>query len=735
MKKSLLLCLSISLFLLAFSWQYGNGQTYHDLSSVSFSQDWTNTGLITTNDLWTSVPSIQGFFGADASTTATGTDPQTILVDFSELDVIANQSATTISNGGVAEFEITDPVIAFQGSGSADYPNIVIYLNGTSRSNIRVQYDLRDVDGGNTDNTNQQVALQYRIGTSGNFTNISSGYVADASTGPNLATLVTHIDVILPAECNGQSQIQVRIITSNAPSSDEWIGVDNIAISSSADETAPIPTFNPTNVATDVLITVIPTITFNEPVRKTDGSALESSDLSGLIVFKKTSSGGVDVAYTAAIDASKKVITVTPTAALDNAQVYYLEMKAVEDLSGNDFTGANITFTTIAAATPTVTITYPVGGETFYAGDPTTITWTSANITNVKIEAWVVGDTRTWKYETMVASTPASAGSFAFSVPSDALYGTQYKIKLSDVDNPAVYSESGSFTCIAVATSLANLRTRCILDDIVKLSSEVTMTFKRATGNQKYVQDATAGLLIYDNSAVLTTVLAIGDNFKNLEGKVAFYGGVYEIIPTKTTVTVTSSGNSVTIPEMSLTDYNTNYLNYESELIKLSDVTFPGADGSAVFTTASNNFLTDGTTTITFRTFATGESDIVGAVIPTGHIKMTCIAGFYTTTTTTVQVYSRTLSDFEIIPTAVEKTLSNDEFKMYPVPASSVLNISNVPNLKSIEILDVTGRVVRTINSGTDELLQIPVTGLRRGIYMIRFNTANGKVVKRFVKS
>ncbi|MCU0462815.1 MAG: hypothetical protein MUF36_12535, partial [Bacteroidales bacterium] len=395
---------------------------------------------------------------------------------------------------------------------------------------------------------------------------------------------------------------------------------------------------------------------------------------------------------------AKKIITVTPSGSLLNGQVYYLSVGPVKDGSGFTSSTQSASFTTIAAATPTVTITYPVGSETFYAGDPATLTWTSANITNVKIQVWAPNTARTYDWSLIAENTPASTGSLGITVPPDLYYGTQYKIRISDAGNPAVYSESGNFTCIPVATSLSNLRTRCILDDIVKLSTDVTLTFKRTTGNQKYVQDATAGLLIYDPTAVLTTTLAIGDNFKNLEGKVAFYGGVYEIIPTKTTVTVTSSGNTVTIPEMTLTDYNTNYLNYESELIKLSDVTFPVANGSVMFATASNNDLTDGTTTIIFRTFATGESDIVGAVIPTDHIKMTCIAGFYTTTTTTVQVYSRTLSDFEIIPTAVEKTLFNDDFKMYPVPASSVLNISNVPNLKSIEILDVTGRVVRTIN-------------------------------------
>lgn len=598
---------------------------------------------------------------------------------------------------------------------------------GLSKSTEAATYTSTEYTVGTT----YLIVIKYEI-VEGTVNDKLSLYVFDSTipaTEPVTATI--------PAITGTAADVNPNQIALRQFNAAQRILVDGIRIASTwtdaiSDVIAPTATFVPANSSTDVAINVAPTITFDEPVRKTDGSPLENSDLATLLTFKKTNSSGENVSFSATIDASKKVITVTPASALDNSQVYYLAVGAVEDVLGNETTGSNITFTTISAATPTVTLTYPVGGETFYAGDATIFTWTSANVTNVKIEAWVVSGDRTWKWETMVESTPAATGSINFTVPADALYGTQYQIRISDASNAAVNSTSGSFTCIAVATSLANLRTRCILNDIVKLSSEATVTFKRATGNQKYVQDATAGLLIYDQSAVLTTPLNIGDNFKDLEGKVAFYGGLYEIIPTKTTVVVTSSGNTVTIPEMTLTDYNTNYLNYESELIRLSDVTFPDANGSATFPSSNNVNLTDGTTTIVFRTFATGESDIVGAIIPAGHIKMTCLGGFYNAS---IQVLSRTLADFESLTVGMEKLSSADKIKMYPVPASSVLNISNVQNLRSIEILDVAGKVIQTINTSSDELIQIPVSKLRRGMYMIRFNTTDGKVVKRFVKS
>src|SRR5205085_11414416 len=74
--------------------------------TLPFSQNWTNTGLITTNDNWTGVPGIIGYRG-DGGTSTTGVNPQTVVADLSSVvNVIANQTNPTITTGGVAEFEI-----------------------------------------------------------------------------------------------------------------------------------------------------------------------------------------------------------------------------------------------------------------------------------------------------------------------------------------------------------------------------------------------------------------------------------------------------------------------------------------------------------------------------------------------------------------------------------------------------------------------------------------------------
>src|SRR5262245_14064302 len=139
---------------------------------LPFVQDWSNAALITANDNWSGVPGIVGYRGDDL-TTATGTDPQTILADGTgtPVNVIANQTnPNTLATGGVAEFAIANPTIALQGSGTADAPFLLINVDTTGASNVNVSYNVRDIDG-STDNAIQAVALQYRVGSSGSFTN------------------------------------------------------------------------------------------------------------------------------------------------------------------------------------------------------------------------------------------------------------------------------------------------------------------------------------------------------------------------------------------------------------------------------------------------------------------------------------------------------------------------------------------------------------------------------------
>ena len=46
------------------------------------------------------------------------------------MKLLSYRMLSNLTNGGVAEFEIANPTIALQGSGTADAPNIILYLVG-----------------------------------------------------------------------------------------------------------------------------------------------------------------------------------------------------------------------------------------------------------------------------------------------------------------------------------------------------------------------------------------------------------------------------------------------------------------------------------------------------------------------------------------------------------------------------------------------------------------------------
>jgi uncharacterized protein len=217
-----------------------DGPTYFALAGGSFSQNWDNIGLITANDDWSLVPHIIGYRGDDL-TNATGADPRTIFGTSAVVDVNANQTnPETFITGGVAEFHVSalvlNATVAVQGSGTADAPYLVLHMDATGRTGIRLQADLRDLDGSD-DDAAQQINVQYRTSAAGAWVNAPGGYVADATDqdpGADLADKVTMLDVILPADANGAATLQIRIMTTNANGNDEWVGIDNIVVSSQA---------------------------------------------------------------------------------------------------------------------------------------------------------------------------------------------------------------------------------------------------------------------------------------------------------------------------------------------------------------------------------------------------------------------------------------------------------------------------------------------------------------------
>ena len=180
-------------------------------------------------------PAVQGYLGQDI-TTAIGVDPQSLTGESAaanDTDVVANATATA-TNGGV--LEVNGDTVAIQGSATADAPYVAFHLDLTGRSNASFAFTARDLDA-STDDAVQQIAVQYRVGASGAYTNLPAGYIADATTVSS-ATQATNRNVALPVAVDNQASVFVRVITTNAAGSDELVGIDDIAISATAGTSA-----------------------------------------------------------------------------------------------------------------------------------------------------------------------------------------------------------------------------------------------------------------------------------------------------------------------------------------------------------------------------------------------------------------------------------------------------------------------------------------------------------------
>lgn len=231
MKKSVTPMLVLAALVVAAVMAIGNSTD----QTLPFSQDWSNAALITTNNDWSGVPGIVGFLGDNTASNTTGVDPQTLTTDLGSGTpfVFANQSnPTTFVSGGPVEYDgISNPTIGMQGSGTADAPHLIIYINSTGKQSLVLAYNLRDIDCQTFTGIQQQFNAQYRVGNAGSWTNIAGGYVSNASDGVSgSCTLVTPMSLPLPAACDNQADVELRILTTNAVSTDETIGVDDISV-------------------------------------------------------------------------------------------------------------------------------------------------------------------------------------------------------------------------------------------------------------------------------------------------------------------------------------------------------------------------------------------------------------------------------------------------------------------------------------------------------------------------
>ncbi|VXB25441.1 Por secretion system C-terminal sorting domain-containing protein [Flavobacterium sp. 9AF] len=311
--------------------------------------------------------------------------------------------------------------------------------------------------------------------------------------------------------------------------------------------------------------------------------------------------------------------------------------------------------------------------------------------------------------------------------------GGSYAVALELVDNagnplstPITDNVVFSVDILYVMQDIAGLRADVLSNGVgryYQINSTPTITYKRATRNQKYIQDGTAAILIDDNNGIIT-VGNQGDGLSGLVGQSFDFNGLLEFVPVQNATVAT--GATITPQVVTIADVIATPEDYESELLQINGVTFDATN--TTFATNTNVPVTAPTAT-TFRPIFS-EADYIGQNIPTSATNIICFAGQSTAANvpTTNQVYlvARSLADLTL------ETKSFDAIaglKMYPNPLTgNILNFSSNANAAmTVQVYDVLGKEVvkgnvinNTFNTGN----------LNAGIYIVKI-TEEGKTATR----
>ncbi len=222
----------------------------------------------------------------------------------------------------------------------------------------------------------------------------------------------------------------------------------------------------------------------------------------------------------------------------------------------------------------------------------------------------------------MTLSRDAYEGNIPAQVGGTTVY---YEIVAIDANAEPATTTSATYDYTVVnivnVADIATLRAGSTDGTIYCLTGEAVLTYQQSYRGQKFVQDATAGILIDDNSGNITTTYNIYDGITGLCGTLNEYGGMLQFIPVADPGAASNTGLSITPVVVTLADLTANFETYEAQVVTVNDLTF-GETGN--FANGTVYTLSDGTDSYNFRT-SFYDVDYIGTAIPSGTVSISGI--------------------------------------------------------------------------------------------------------------
>lgn len=379
----------------------------------------------------------------------------------------------------------------------------------------------------------------------------------------------------------------------------------------------------------------------------------------------------------------------------------------------------------VAQTSPSIAITTPGDGSTITATDVDIM----LSVQNFNVASGGSGDgyisytvdagTPIMKFDTTpIALTSLAQGSHTVTVEL-----------LDNMDMPLTPAATASTTfTVSSVTQVANLAAlrAGTIGEFYELTSEALISYivTEGTRNQKYIQDATGGILIDDTAGTLSTPFNIGDGITGLTGELSEFSGVLQFVPSENVASASSTGNTITPQDVTVADLFTNGEDYESELIKVNTITFTD---TGLFTDNTNYDINDGAN-VTVCRVAFGDENLVGATIPTGPSSVIGLGGEFNGT---YQVLPRYASDVEGATLSLD-TFETLNFSIFPNPTNtSFVYIKSTSNSTiDVAVFDLLGK--RVINKTLRNSI-LDVSNLNNGIYIIKLFQNGATTTKKLV--
>ncbi|MFP4064022.1 MAG: DUF5689 domain-containing protein [Bacteroidales bacterium] len=196
---------------------------------------------------------------------------------------------------------------------------------------------------------------------------------------------------------------------------------------------------------------------------------------------------------------------------------------------------------------------------------------------------------------------------------------------------------------VADVSSLQDLRqSEPDEETIYALENEVLVSWRLASEGKYFVQDETAGMVLWDINGVLEEDYAMGDGIGGLQGRLVESDHMLYWVPVMSPGEASSSGAELNPLQLSLQELSGSGMTYQSRLVEVHDVYFTAKGG--VFTEGECYILADGEGEANFCAVFPG-SDYIGTPIPEGDLKIT---GLVTNNENGSVITARSLEDIRI---------------------------------------------------------------------------------------